>query len=86
MDTVKKSPIFTAGDVDIPTLIVHGEKDQVVPVENAHQFYVAGRDTHPELPVRLVLMPNCSHSYHRDDLRDYVYIQNATLDWLDKYV
>jgi dipeptidyl aminopeptidase/acylaminoacyl peptidase len=86
VDTVKKSPIFTAGDVDIPTLIVHGEKDQVVPVENAHQFYVAVRDTHPELPVRLVLMPNCCHSYHRDDLRDYVYIQNATLDWLDKYV
>ncbi len=86
VDTVKHSPIYTAGDIDIPTLIIHGEKDQICPIENAHQFYVAVRDTHPDLPARLVVMPNCSHSYHRDSVQDFAYIQNAALDWLDEYV
>ncbi|MBP3645084.1 MAG: S9 family peptidase [Clostridia bacterium] len=85
-DMVRMSPIVHAGDVDIPTLIIHGQKDQQVPVENAHQFYVAVRDTHPDLPVRLIVMPDCCHGYSRDHADDYLFIQNQTLAWLEKYV
>ena len=86
VDTVRKSPIYRAGDVSIPTLVIHGERDQVCPVENAHQFYVAVRDTHPDLPAKLIVMPNCCHAYGRDDVRDYAYIQEQSLAWLDQYV
>ncbi len=85
VDTVKRSPIYAAGDVNIPTLIIHGEKDQQVPVENAHQFYTALKDCHPDLPVRLMLLPDCCHSYSRDALPDYIAIQEETLNWLDRY-
>ena len=85
-DMIRMSPISLAGNVEIPTLIIHGEKDQQCPVDNAHQFYVAVRDTHPDLPVRLIVMPDCCHGYSRDHVNDYIYIQNQTLDWLEKYV
>lgn len=86
IDTLQQSPVYHAGDVDIPTLIIHGEEDQICPVDNAHQFYVAVRDTHPDLPVRLMVMPDCCHAYSRDHLEDYLIIQNETLAWLKKYV
>lgn len=85
VDTVKMSPIYTAGDVHIPTLIIHGEKDQQVPVENAHQYYTALKDCHPDLPVRLMLLPDCCHGYSRDALPDYIAIQKETLNWLNRY-
>ncbi|MBR5108779.1 MAG: S9 family peptidase [Clostridia bacterium] len=84
-DTVRQSPVYAAGDVNIPTLIIHGEKDQQVPVENAHQYYTALKDCHPDLPVRLMLLPDCCHSYGRDALPDYIAIQRETLEWLYRY-
>ena len=85
VDTVKMSPIYHAGEVNIPTLIIHGEKDQQVPPENAHQFYTALKDCHPDLPVKLMLLPDCCHGYSRDALPDYIAIQKETLDWLNQY-
>ena len=84
-DTVRSSPVFAAGDVNIPTLIIHGEKDQQVPAENAHQYYTALRDCHPDLPVRLMLLPDCCHSYARDALPDWLAVQRETLSWLNTY-
>ena len=85
VDTVKMSPVFDAGDVGIPTLIIHGEKDQQVPAENAHQYYTALKDCHPDLPVRLMLLPDACHSYSRDALPDYIAVQRETLRWLSTY-
>ena len=85
VDTVKMSPVYAAGDVNIPTLIIHGEKDQQVPAENAHQYYTALKDCHPDLPVRLMLLPDCCHGYSRDALPDYVAVQKETLKWLNRY-
>lgn len=85
VDTVKSSPIYDAGDVNIPTLIIHGEKDQQVPVENAHQYYTALKDCHPDLPVRLMLLPDACHGYSRDGLPDYIAVQRETIRWLNTY-
>ncbi|MBR1585537.1 MAG: S9 family peptidase [Clostridia bacterium] len=86
VDTVKQSPVYFAQDVAIPTLIIHGEKDQQVPAENAHQYYTALKDCHPDLPVKLMLLPDCCHGYSRDALPDYIAIQREALSWLDRYV
>ncbi len=85
VDTVKSSPVYLAQDVNIPTLIIHGEKDQQVPVENAHQYYTALKDCHPDLPVRLMLLPDACHRYSTDRLPDYLAIQRETLAWLNRY-
>ena len=40
----ERSPIRYAGNVTTPTMLVHGENDNDVPVAEAEQFYVALRD------------------------------------------
>ena len=86
VDTLRSSPVCYAGECATPVLVIHGEKDQQVPVENAHQFYTALKDACPELPVRLMLLPDCCHRYSQDRLEDFAAIQRAALDWMDQYV
>ena len=65
-DFIKKntenSSVAYADRIDIPFLILHGLDDMRCPVENAQQLFVAANDTHPDLPVRMVLFPKSNQS------------------------
>ena len=61
MDALRKSPVSYAENIDRPFLILHGEDDLRCPVEGAHQLFTAVKDTHPDLPVRLVIFPKTPH-------------------------
>ncbi|MGI6343507.1 MAG: S9 family peptidase [Bacillota bacterium] len=61
LQQVKESPVAYAERIDIPFLILHGMQDMRCPVEHAHQLFTAVKDTHPDLPVRMVLFPGCNH-------------------------
>ncbi|MCR4876407.1 MAG: S9 family peptidase [Clostridiales bacterium] len=65
MDALKKSPVSYAEHIDRPLLILHGEDDLRCPVEGAHQLFTAVKDTHPDLPVRLVIFPKTAHDQPR---------------------
>ncbi len=39
-----------------PLLIIHGDKDDIVPVEHAHKLYEQAKD-----PKELIIIPNASH-------------------------
>jgi pimeloyl-ACP methyl ester carboxylesterase len=59
--------------VDVPTLVVHGDRDDVVPVDHALRIAAAGRR------VDLRLVPGADHRLRlRTDVVDMV------LDWLDE--
>ena len=58
---LKSSPVSYAERIDKPFLILHGEDDYRCPVEGAHQLFVAVKDTHPDLPVKLVIFPHTPH-------------------------
>jgi fermentation-respiration switch protein FrsA (DUF1100 family) len=45
------------GQVAAPIVIVHGEQDEIVPVEQAHRLYAAANE-----PKRLHLVPGASHN------------------------
>ena len=60
-EQIRKSPVAYADQISIPFLILHSTGDMRCPVEQAHQLYVAVKDTHPDLPVRLVLFPDSNH-------------------------
>ena len=60
-EQIKKSPVAYADQISIPFLILHSTGDMRCPVEQAHQLYVAVKDTHPDLPVRFVLFPDSNH-------------------------
>lgn len=78
----KLSPIAHAGNVVTPTLLIHGEADLRVPIEQAEQMYTALRKR--RVPARFVRYPdmyhggwtpwNTVHRYHQELL------------WWDKYL
>lgn len=56
-----ESPVCYAERIDAPLLVLHGMEDLLAPVEGAHQMFVAMKDTHPDMRVRLALFPQSGH-------------------------
>ena len=68
--------------VATPTLIIHGEKDPCVPVNQAYAFYHALREQ--RVPVELVVYPREGHGFReRDHLRD---LYTRLVNWFEKYL
>ena len=85
MDALRKSPVSYAENIDRPFLILHGEDDLRCPVEGAHQLFTAVKDTHPDLPVRLVIFPKTPHDQPRIPALLKRYYQEMH-QWFDKYL
>ena len=77
-----RSAITYAARVQTPTLIIHGEVDQDVPINQAHAFYRALRERH--VPVEFVIYPREPHGVnereHQLDLEERI------LRWLERYL
>jgi dipeptidyl aminopeptidase/acylaminoacyl peptidase len=77
-----RSPIAYASRVKTPTLLVHGEQDNLAPVQQAIEFYIALK--HFGIPTKLVIYPREPHSFqeraHQIDL-----YQRIT-GWVDQYL
>ncbi|MFI5273546.1 MAG: prolyl oligopeptidase family serine peptidase [Ktedonobacterales bacterium] len=78
----ERSAISNTGRVTTPTLILHGEQDPCVPVNQAQAFYRALRER--GVPTELAIYPREGHGIReRDHLRDlYGRIQR----WVEHYV
>ncbi|MDQ2905860.1 MAG: S9 family peptidase [Chloroflexota bacterium] len=78
----KRSAITYAGHATTPTLILHGENDECVPVNQAYAFYRALRER--AVPVEMVVYPREGHGpRERDHLRD---MDERVLRWLEQYL
>jgi dipeptidyl aminopeptidase/acylaminoacyl peptidase len=58
----ERSAISYASRVTTPTLIIHGEQDRCVPVNQAHAFYRALRER--DIPTELAVYPREGHRIH----------------------
>jgi len=77
-----RSAITYAARVQTPTLIIHGEVDQDVPINQAHAFYRALRERH--VPVEFVIYPREPHGItEREHQRDF---EERILKWLERYL
>ncbi len=85
VDALKKSPVSYAENIDRPFLILHGEDDLRCPVEGAHQLFTAIKDTHPDLPVRMVIFPQTPHDQPRIPALLRRYYQEMH-DWFNAYL
>ncbi len=85
VDSLKKSAVSYAERVDKPFLILHGMDDYRTPVEGAHQLYVALKDLHPELPVRMVLFPHTGHEQPSDPRLLKLYYKEL-VGWFEMYL
>ena len=82
-DALRTSPVSYAESIDRPFLILHGEDDLRCPVEGAHQLFTAIKDTHPDLPVRMVIFPQTPHDQPRNPILLRRYYQEM-YDWFDR--
>ncbi len=78
----QRSPITFARNVTTPTLIIHGEKDPCVPVNQAYAFYHALRER--GVPVELAVYPREGHGFaERDHVAEWV---ERMIGWMERYV
>jgi fermentation-respiration switch protein FrsA (DUF1100 family) len=67
------SPLHWIGRISPrPLLMIHGEKDDLVPVEHAHRLYKHARE-----PKELVIIPSAGHRLRLEDKAI-----TTALDWL----
>ncbi|HEY7833426.1 MAG TPA: S9 family peptidase [Ktedonobacterales bacterium] len=77
-----RSAITFASRVTTPTLIVHGERDDCVPVNQAYAFHRALRER--GVPTQLVVYPREGHGpSERDHLRD---LSQRMVAWWERYL
>jgi len=78
----ERSAITYVSRVKTPTLIVHGEKDDCVPINQAYAFYRALCEQN--VPTELVVYPREGHGLgEREHIRDY---QERLLRWFAHYI
>lgn len=85
VDQLKQSAVSYAERVDKPILILHGTEDYRTPIEGAHQFFVAIKDLHPDLPVKMVIYPHTGHEQPSDP-RLLKHYYNEMTEWFLRYL
>jgi acetyl esterase/lipase len=75
------SPIHHITADDPPTLILHGDKDQTVPVKEAHSLHTAFQQK--GVPVEVIIFPGAGHSFLANDARRAA---TALGDWFSKHL
>lgn len=77
-----RSAITHAKRITTPTLIVHGEKDQCVPVNQARAFYRALRERN--VSTELAIYPREGHGFlEREHLRNR---NERVLRWFERWL
>lgn len=81
----KTSPLKYAPQVRTPTLILHGEQDHRVPLEQGEQFFRALKRA--GVPSGLVIFPRASHGFRTSaEPKQVVEILEWQIYWFDRYV
>lgn len=86
-DRARGNIISYIDNIDIPVCILHAFKDYRCSFEQGEQFFIAMKDRHPEVPVRLVMFPEENHALTRTGkLHNQIRHLTELVDWFDKYL
>ena len=75
------SPLLQVGPGDAPTLLVHGNKDELVPISHSHNI-VAEFEKH-DVPHELLVIEGAAHGFQGDDNRRAV---EALVAWFERHL
>ena len=78
---VEHSALFRAGNVKTPSLVVHGDKDDRVPISQGYEFYAALRAR--GVPTDFLVLPRQPHGPREPKLLRTC--QEWILRWTEKY-
>ena len=86
-DRARGNQITYIDNIEIPVLILHGFRDYRCGFEQAEQLFIAMKDRHPEVPVRLVMFPEENHGVTRTGkLYNQIRHLSELTDWMETYV
>lgn len=77
-----RSPVACASRVKTPTLLTHGERDTLAPVQQSMQFYTALK--HFDVPAQLVIYPREPHGFQ--ERAHQIDLYQRMVDWVNKYL
>jgi dipeptidyl aminopeptidase/acylaminoacyl peptidase len=78
----KRSPITYAGSVKTPTLVLHGEADERVPLSQGLEYYTALK--RHGVPTQMVVYPRTPHN--PTEPKFVLDIMKRHIEWLERYV
>ena len=79
--SLKQSSLMYVGNVKTPTLFIHGENDNDVPIAESEQFYIALRDV--GVPAVMVRYPREGHGLREP--KHVVDLMERSRKWYEKY-
>lgn len=75
------SPILHVTNDDAPTLLIHGDKDRLVPISNSERMQAAMKDA--GVPVEFITIEGADHGFRGDDAHTAA---TALAAWFDKHL
>ena len=75
------SPALHASDDDAPTLLVHGDKDRLVPL--SHSENLKAELDKVSVPCELIVIEGAAHGFQGDDQKR---AETAVIQWFDRYL
>jgi dipeptidyl aminopeptidase/acylaminoacyl peptidase len=75
------SPLLAVTPDDAPTLLIHGDKDELVPISHSERFAEAMKKSNAT--CELIVMKGAAHGFPGEQGTQ---AEAALLDWFDKYL
>ena len=86
-DRARGNIISYVDNIDIPLCILHAFRDYRCSFEQGEQLFIAMKQRHPEVPVRLVMFPDENHALTRTGkLHNQARHLREMVDWFSKYL
>ncbi len=76
------SPLLKVTAKTTPTLLIHGDKDELVPIEHSNKMIAALEKA--KVASKLVVVEGAAHGFNQKQNEDLVL--PATMEWFDKYL
>lgn len=75
------SPLLHVSSDDPPTLLIHGDKDDLVKVDNSERILAVFKKE--KVPCELIVIPDAGHGFGADAGKQ---ASKALIEWFDKYL
>jgi dipeptidyl aminopeptidase/acylaminoacyl peptidase len=78
------SPVLHVTPDDAPTMLIHGDADQLVPIDNSRRILAPLQEQ--RVPSELVVLPGVGHAPSGAQMTKLVESIERAVDWFDKYL
>ena len=78
------SPVLQVTPDDAPTMLIHGDADQLVSIDNSHRILAPLQEK--KVPCELVVLPGVGHGPTGEQMAKLIKSIDRAVDWFDKHL